>query len=115
MRYIVLLLTLIFVPAVLAQDPLTTDSDKYKVLMENETVRVLDYLDRPGEKTTLHHHPNFVLYALTPFKRRLTLGNGDIIMREFKSGDVMWSPAQTHIGENVGSTDTHVIIVEIKD
>ena len=94
---------------------MTTDGDKYKVLFENDTVRVLDYLDHAGEKTTMHHHPNFVLYALTPFKRKLTLGNGDTLMREFKPGDVMWSPAQTHIGENVGPTDTHVIIVEIKD
>lgn len=115
LRLIVLLLTVIFVPIAMAQDPVTTDGDKYKVLLENETVRVLDYLDRPGEKTTLHYHPNFVLYALTPFKRRLTLGNGDIILREFKAGDVIWSPEQTHIGENIGLTDTHVIIVEIKD
>ena len=35
-------------------------------------------------------------------------------MREFKAGDVMYSPAQTHIGENVGDTPTHVIMVELK-
>jgi len=112
---LVFLCSVMFVSVAMVQDPIVTDGDKYKVLLENDRVRVLSYLDHPGEKTSMHHHPNFVLYAITPFKRKLTLGNGDIIMREFKAGDVLWSPAQSHIGENVGSTDTNVLIVEIKD
>jgi hypothetical protein len=55
-----------------------------------------------------------VLYALAPFKRRLHLPDGKVVAREFKAGDVMWSPAQTHIGENIGTTPTHVLIVETK-
>jgi len=35
----------------LAHDPVVTDGDKYKVLLENDRVRVLEYRDRPGEKT----------------------------------------------------------------
>ena len=115
LRVLVFLCSVMFVSVAMAQDPIVTDGDKYKVLLENDKVRVLSYLDHPGEKTSMHHHPNFVLYAITPFKRRLTLGNGEIIMREFKAGDVLWSPAQSHIGENIGSTDTKVVIVELKD
>ena len=100
--------------AALAQNPVDTDGDKYKVLMENEQVRVLEYRDQPGQKTHQHVHPAFVLYALVPFKRRIHLPDGKVLMREFKAGDVMYSPAQTHIGENVGSTPTHVIMVELK-
>jgi hypothetical protein len=40
--------------------------------------------------------------------------DGKVIIREFKAGDVLWSNAQTHIGENVGDTPTHVIMVELK-
>lgn len=112
---IVLFLMLNIASTTLNQDPVISDGDKYKVIMENDQVRVLDYLDKPGEKTSMHHHPDFVLYALSSFKRKLTLGNGDTIIREFKTGDVLWSPAQTHIGENIGETDTHVIIIELKD
>jgi hypothetical protein len=36
------------------------------------------------------------------------------LAREFKAGDVMWSPAQTHVGENIGTTPTHVLIIEAK-
>src|SRR5690606_29541176 len=99
---------------VLAQDLIKTDGDKYKVKFENEKVRVLEYRDMPGEKTNQHRHPAFVLYALGPFKRTITLPDGKVMTREFKAGDVLYSDAQTHIGANVGDTPTHVIIVEFK-
>lgn len=98
----------------LAADPVVTDGDKYKVLLENDKVRVLEYRDLPGEKTHQHFHPAFVLYALTPFKRKIALPDGKVIMREFKAGEVLYSDDQTHIGENVGNTPTHVIMVEMK-
>lgn len=97
-----------------AQDAVHTDPDKYKPLLENECVRVLEYNDRPGEKTHQHRHPGFVLYALSGFERTLTLPGGKVLRRKFKPGDVLWSDEQTHIGENAGDTPTRVIIVELK-
>ena len=47
-----------------ADDPARTDGDKYKVRFENDRVRVLEYRDRPGEKTHQHRHPAFVLSRL---------------------------------------------------
>jgi len=102
------------IPSALAQDAIQTDGDKYKVMLENECVRVLEYRDQPGDKTHQHRHPAFVLYALSPFERTLTLPDGKVLRRQFKAGDVMWSEAQTHIGENVGQTATHVLITELK-
>jgi hypothetical protein len=98
-----------------AQDPVKTDSDKYKVVLDNERVRVLEYRDKPGDKTTMHAHPDFVVVSRSAFKRRLILPGGKTAEREFKSGDVMWSDAQSHIGENIGDTDTHVLIIELKE
>lgn len=100
--------------AAFAQNPVDSDGDKYKVVLENDQVRVLEYRDMPGEITHQHRHPAFVLYAVTPFKRRIRLPDGKVLMREFKAGEVMYSPDQTHIGENVGATPTHVIMVEMK-
>jgi hypothetical protein len=97
-----------------AQDPVQTDSDKYKILFENDCVRVLDYRDRPGDRTNQHKHPAFVLYSLSAFKRTVTLPDGKVLQRQFKEGDVMWSDSQTHIGANTGDTPTHVILVEMK-
>jgi beta-alanine degradation protein BauB len=98
-----------------ADDPVRTDGDKYKVLLENERVRVLAYSDQPGERTHQHVHPSFVVYAAGAFKRRLTLADGRVLTREFKAGDVLYSNGEAHIGENVGSTPTHVIMVEMKE
>lgn len=107
--------TLLLVPGAQAQDATQTDGDKYKVLLENNCVRVLEYRDQPGEKTHQHHHPAFVLYAFSSFERTLTLPDGKVLRRQFNAGDVMWSEAQTHIGENVGQTPTHVLITELKE
>lgn len=111
--FVIFALSLMAAP-LFAQDPVISDGDKYKVIFENDKVRVLDYKDQPGEKTHEHSHPAFVLYALVPFKRNIMLPNGKILMREFKAGDVLYSDEQTHIGENVGETPTHIIMVEMK-
>jgi beta-alanine degradation protein BauB len=97
-----------------AHDPVHTDGDKYKVKIEYARVRVLEYKDRPGEKTHQHSHPAFVLVALSPFKRKVTLPDGKAMIREFKAGDVFWSDEQTHIGENIGELPTHVLMIEMK-
>ena len=114
MRYHVVVLMSFLTTMAHAQDAVQTDGDKYKVILENECVRVLDYHDNPGEKTHQHRHPSFVLYSLSSFKRTLTLPDGKVLTREFKPGDAMWSDAQTHIGENIGQSPTHVVIVEFK-
>ena len=96
-------------------DPVQTDGDKYSVILENEHVRVLRYQDTPGAKTHPHYHRAFVLYALSPFRRRISFADGSVRERDFKTGDVIWMPAQIHTGENIGTTGTNVVIVEAKD
>jgi quercetin dioxygenase-like cupin family protein len=97
-----------------SRDPVVTDGDKYKVVLENGRVRVLEYRDSPGERTSPHHHPDYVLCALSAFRRRLVLSEGREAVREFRPGEVAFGKAQSHIGENVGSSETHVLIVELK-
>ena len=98
-----------------AQDPVQTNPEKYKVLLENDRVRVLDYQDNPGEKTAMHHHPDSILYALSSFTRKLTLGNGKSMRRDFKAGDCLWMKAHSHIAENIGKSPTHLLIIELKE
>jgi beta-alanine degradation protein BauB len=83
------------------------------VVFENERVRVLEYTDRPGESTTPHEHPDSVMYTLSSFRRRLFHGDAERDV-ELTAGTVGWVPAQQHAGENIGTTDTRVVFVELK-
>ncbi|WP_341678473.1 hypothetical protein [Niveibacterium sp. SC-1] len=109
------LLLLLALPVTRAADPIQTDGDKYKIVLENDRVRVLEYRDQPGQRTHEHQHPAFVVIALEPFKRAIHLADGRTLVREFKAGDVLYSKGETHTGENVGSVPTHGILVELKD
>jgi hypothetical protein len=48
-----------------SRDATVTDGDKYKVVLENDRIRVLEYRDSPGQRTSPHHHPDYVLCALS--------------------------------------------------
>lgn len=96
-------------------DPATTDPDKYKVIFENDRVRVLEYRDEPGQKTSPHEHPDSLMYTLSSFQRRLIGGSGESRDVALEPGEVRWLDAQTHSGENTGSTPTHVLFVELKE
>ena len=100
--------------ATTAGDPARTDPGKYQVVFENDRVRVLEYRDQPGDKTHPHRHPDSVMYTLSAFQRRLHAGQGtrDVVM---EPGGVHWLPAQTHAGENTGTTGTHVLFIELKE
>ena len=95
------------------EDPTVTDPDKYAVVFENDRVRVLEYRDEPGAKTSPHDHPDSVMITLSGFDRRLAVGDQS---REvtLEPAEIHWLDAQTHSGENIGSTPTHVVFVELK-
>lgn len=95
-------------------DPTQTDPDKYKVVFENDRVRVLEYRDEPGQRTSPHEHPDSVMVTLTTFDRRLVGANGESRDVTLQEGLVRWLDAQTHSGENIGGTSTHVVFVELK-
>ena len=98
----------------MTDDPVTSNPDLYRVLMENDRVRVLEYRDHPGDLTTPHAHPDSVMVTLSRFDRRLHQGGrtADVTL---EAGVARWLPAQEHAGENIGATETHVVFVELKE
>lgn len=96
-------------------DPVVTNPDHYKVVFENERVRVLEYRDQPGDRTTPHEHPDSVMYTLSSFRRRLYAADGAERDVEIPASMTGWLPAQRHAGHNIGDTPTHVIFVELKE
>jgi quinol monooxygenase YgiN/quercetin dioxygenase-like cupin family protein len=100
--------------AVLAQDPVPGYPDNYKLLVENDRVRVLDFRLRKGDTEEFHMHPAHVLYVLAPFRIMFKLPGGRTAVREAKAGDVLFSEAVMHSPTNIGDTDAHGILVELK-
>lgn len=56
-----------------AQDPVKQSPQYYKVLLENDQVRVLEYRLKPGEKEPMHTHASGVLYIFGDAKMRYDL------------------------------------------
>ena len=83
------------------------------MVFENDRVRVLEYRDSPGARTSPHEHPDSVMYTLSSFRRRLHREDEQLDV-EIPAGLTTWLPAQRHSGENIGDTETHAIFVELK-
>lgn len=95
-------------------DPTVTDPEHYRVLWENDRVRVLEYRDAPGDETHPHDHPDSVMVTLSAFDRTISSGEKRADVR-LEAGQARWLGAQTHTGRNTGASDTHVIFVELKE
>jgi len=98
----------------MAQDPVPLYPENYKVLFENDRVRVLDFTLRKGATEQFHSHPAAVTYVLSPFKIRFTFPDGKTTIREAKAGDVLFGEAVVHSPLNIGEMDAHGILVEMK-
>jgi quercetin dioxygenase-like cupin family protein len=101
--------------AVLAEDPVKVAPEVYKVILENDHVRVLSVTLKPGGKTPMHSHPQNVVYALSDSKVRFTTPDGKSVEAELKAGNCMWNEVQTHAGENLGTTPVRALVVELKE
>jgi quercetin dioxygenase-like cupin family protein len=98
-----------------AQDPVKVAPDIYKQIFENERVRVLDIRLKAGDKIAKHSHPDHFIYVLEQGKVKISKPDGTSSDAEFKVGEVVWIPAETHWAENIGSTELHAIVVELKE
>jgi quercetin dioxygenase-like cupin family protein len=95
-------------------DPVKVDPKHYKVEFENESVRVLRITYGPGEKSVMHDHPNSVAVFLTDGTTRMTMPEGAPQDVPSKAGAAVWTPAGSHLPQNVGSKPFELILVELK-
>jgi mannose-6-phosphate isomerase-like protein (cupin superfamily) len=104
-------------------DAVTAAPDFHTVLYEDDRVRVLEGLVRPGVTVPLHtHRCGGVLYLLgsSDFVRRNK--DGEIVVDTRTGGgapargSASWAgPLTPHTFENVGASDFHTLTVEMKD
>ncbi|HET7200689.1 MAG TPA: hypothetical protein VFI80_07750 [Burkholderiales bacterium] len=102
---------------VYAQDAAKVMPRSYRVAFENDKVRVLDFVARPGMGVCgegMHSHPAHLTVVLSDWQGKAVTPDGKVVGRDKKVGDVFWSEAETHRVENTGKTISHVMIVELK-
>ncbi len=109
-----ILVSVVITEKVLAQDAAEVAPDSYKVLLENDRVRVLEYQIKPGKKDAMHSHPANIVYSITPGKFMFTLPDGKTMVRELKAGGVLFLEAETHSTENMGA-ESNGLIIELKE
>ena len=97
-----------------AQDPVKTSPQYYKVLLENDQVRVLEYHLKAGEKEPMHSHSAGVVYVLSGAKLKFSYPDGRTEMKSAAAGETIWREPVTHAVENVGDTEAHAIAIDLK-
>ena len=111
---ILILLLAVLSATAKAQDPVKTSPQFYKVLLENDQLRVLEYHLKPGEKEPMHSHPAGVVYVLSGGKIKFTYPDGRSEVKAAATGETIWREPVTHAVENVGETEAHAIAIDLK-
>lgn len=96
-------------------DAVSIAPDVYRVIFENERVRVLVVTAEPGTKSPMHGHPDSVMHALSDASIVVTSEHGEGHAAEVAAGATFWNAATTHSVGNVGSGNLHFIRVELKE
>jgi hypothetical protein len=105
------------VPAALAQDAPTVAPRSYRVVLENDRVRVLEYKSRPGFGVCgagMHSHPDHVTVSLTGAKLKVTTPGGKVTFEDIPAGTVFFAPTEIHSAEIIGGLGTRSYIIELK-
>ncbi len=95
-------------------DPVKLSPQYYKVKIDNDRMRVVEYHLLPGQKEPMHFHRPGMVYSVTQAKLRLWTPDGKVEDGEQMPGEVTWRENTTHALENIGTTEAVDIAVELK-
>ena len=113
-----LLPVLAFVECAEAQDATKVQPQSYRVALENDKLRVLDYNSRPGMGVCgngMHSHPAHLTVVVSGGSVRIKTPDGQMVERhDVPVGTVFWSEAETHNVENISGSNMRSLIIELK-
>src|SRR5258706_15309337 len=92
-------------------------SDTVKVVVENEKLKVTEYISTPGKDVCgngKHSHPAHLTILLSDVSVQVTTAEGEVKNLSVPSGVTFWSEEETHVVRNHGQGGTRVLLVEIK-
>lgn len=97
-----------------AQDPVKVAPNNYKVVFENDFVRVCEVKAKPGEEIAMHSHPDHAVYSVTDNKVKFSYPDGKTKDVDLKAGEATWIKAETHATKNIGAAELKVVVFELK-
>ena len=101
-----------------AQDAAKVQPQSYRVALENDKLRVLDYNNRPGMGVCgngMHSHPAHLTVVVSGGSVRIKTPDGKTVeQHDIPVGAVFWSEAETHSVENISGSNMRSLIIELK-
>ena len=95
--------------------PEEVSPDVYKVLLDNEDVKVLEVTFEPGQSDNMHDHYPVTFYLLQGGKAQVTMPDGTVNEREIPSGFTGHQLEKVrHQVKNIGDSTIKLILVERK-
>jgi oxalate decarboxylase/phosphoglucose isomerase-like protein (cupin superfamily) len=89
--------------------------DVYKVLAENDEMRIGVATWKPGQKDNSHSHPKAAFYTVKECHARITASDGKVKEVNNKAGTARINPpVKSHTFENIGTTECQQVFVELK-
>ena len=85
-----------------------------KVLIENDQVRVTETTYKPGASSAMRERPDRVARNLSSATMEKTTADGRKEVKNYKEGEVRFSPKETYVQKNIGKTDYVVFTVNLK-
>jgi quercetin dioxygenase-like cupin family protein len=97
----------------MAEDAVKVAPDVYKVVFENEKVRVLQVKMEEGSGTEMHSHPDTLIYLISGGKVAFTDPSGQVEELELGDGETFWMEATEHATQHVSGA-VQALLIEPK-
>ena len=95
-------------------DPIRVAADTHRLAFENRFLRVLDVHLPPGKVEPRHRHPHGLSVYFTDWEAKVTRDGQSPDVHHRKAGTFAWSEAVVHSVENAGTTEGHILRIELK-
>ncbi len=96
-------------------DAVAVSPTQFKVLLENDEVRVVEYELAPGEKDVPHTHPPKVSYVISGGELLVHPKDGAPFETAEMTGEARWDDARPwHYVENIGDAPVRILLIEVK-
>lgn len=100
--------------AAAGQDPARVSPETYRLVLENEAVRIFRVSGPAGNKVAVHAHPDHLAIALTAARIQFTRPGAEPETVDLASESATYVPAGAHESANVGTAPFDAIVIELK-